>query len=82
MSQHLKIETINFKEEDTVKTIFAKVPGGVDCSLECAGFEYPNSTLHKVNLSDISQNFLGTFFEFSSCFSDREIGRESFTTGN
>jgi len=47
-SQILKIETINFKEEDTVKTLFAKVPGGVDCSLECAGFEYPNSTLHKV----------------------------------
>jgi len=46
--EHLKIETINFKEEDTVKTLFAKVPGGVDCSLECAGFEYPNSTLHKV----------------------------------
>jgi len=44
----LKIETINFKEQDTVKTIFEKVPGGVDCSLECAGFEYSTSITHKV----------------------------------
>jgi len=24
------------------------VPGGVDCSIECAGFEYPKTIVHKV----------------------------------
>jgi len=47
----LKIETINYKEEDTVKGIFQRVPGGVDCSLECAGFEYPKTMLHKVEIA-------------------------------
>jgi threonine dehydrogenase-like Zn-dependent dehydrogenase len=42
------IETINFKEKDTCKTLFEMVPGGLDCTIECAGFEYSTSMLHKV----------------------------------
>lgn len=46
----LSIETINFKEEDTKKTLLQMVPEGVDCALEAAGFDYAKSTLHKVEV--------------------------------
>lgn len=36
----LNIETINFKEQKTVKTLLEWFPTGVDCAIECAGFEY------------------------------------------
>ena len=44
----LGIETINYKEYDTTKKLLEMVPGGVDCSLEAAGFDYAKSLLHKV----------------------------------
>jgi len=46
--ENLGITVINFKERKVVDTINEFVPGGVDCSIECAGFEYASSTLHKV----------------------------------
>jgi len=44
----LNIETINFKEQDTCKTLEKLVPGGVDCAIEAAGFEYATTMKHKV----------------------------------
>jgi len=44
----LKIDTIDFSKEKTVNRIQELVPGGVDCAIECAGFEYAKSIVHKV----------------------------------
>eukprot|EP01114_Cavostelium_apophysatum_P019224 TRINITY_DN6137_c0_g1_i1.p1 TRINITY_DN6137_c0_g1~~TRINITY_DN6137_c0_g1_i1.p1 ORF type:complete len:446 (-),score=87.04 TRINITY_DN6137_c0_g1_i1:15-1352(-) len=50
MAKALGIETVNFDEEKqkTAEAILKLVPGGVDCTIECAGFEYPHTLLHKV----------------------------------
>jgi len=45
---YLKIETINYKEEDTLKALERMIPGGLDCGIEAAGFEYAKTMLHKV----------------------------------
>jgi len=45
---HLKIDTINFKEQKVVETIFKLCPGGVDSAIECAGGEYASSIAHKI----------------------------------
>lgn len=47
----LGIETIDFKNQDTVKTLMKMVPGGLDCTIECAGFEYPKTMIHKVEMA-------------------------------
>jgi len=47
----LGIDTINFKEADTVKTLLEMFPDGVDCAVEAAGFEYPTTALHKFELA-------------------------------
>jgi len=44
----LSIDVINFKEQDVCKTLLQLIPGGVDCSIEAAGFEYAKTLLHKV----------------------------------
>lgn len=45
---HLGIDVINYKEADVCKTLMKMIPGGVDCSIEAAGFEYAKTMLHKV----------------------------------
>jgi len=45
------IETINFKQKNTVKTIHEMFPEGVDCAIECAGFDYPVSMKHTIEFS-------------------------------
>jgi len=42
------IEVINFKEQNTIKTLAEMIPGGPDVGIEAAGFEYSTSLLHKV----------------------------------
>jgi len=44
----LGIETINFKEQDTVNTLAQMIPGGPDACIEAAGFEYSTPMKHKV----------------------------------
>jgi len=44
----LGIEVIDFKKDKVVEKINELVPGGLDCTIECAGFEYSNSMVHKV----------------------------------
>jgi len=51
LAKKLGIEVINFKECNTAETILKSVPGGLDCSIECAGFDYASSLLHKVEMA-------------------------------
>jgi threonine dehydrogenase-like Zn-dependent dehydrogenase len=44
----LGIDVINFKEQDTVKTLMELIPGGPDVAIEAAGFEYSTTWKHKV----------------------------------
>jgi len=48
LAKRLGIEVINFKEQETLKALFEKVPVGLDASIECAGFEYAKSWYHKL----------------------------------
>jgi threonine dehydrogenase-like Zn-dependent dehydrogenase len=48
---YLKIETINFKEQDVCKTLAELVPGGPDVAIEAAGFEYATTLKHKVEMA-------------------------------
>jgi threonine dehydrogenase-like Zn-dependent dehydrogenase len=43
----LKIETINFKRTSVVPEIIRMFPDGIDIGIECAGFRYSNSLVHK-----------------------------------
>jgi len=43
----LGIEVIDFSKEDVVKKINEIIPGGMDVAIECAGFEYATTWLHK-----------------------------------
>ncbi|KAI9499689.1 chaperonin 10-like protein [Zychaea mexicana] len=46
---HWDAEPINFREDSDVnKKIFELVPGGLDRAIDCAGFRYTKSLLHKV----------------------------------
>jgi len=48
---HLKMETINLKEEDVCKALERMVPGGVDVAIEAAGFEYAKTLKHKIEIA-------------------------------
>jgi threonine dehydrogenase-like Zn-dependent dehydrogenase len=47
-AKKLGIETIDFKKEKVVERIDQLCPGGLDVSIECAGFEYAKTLLHKL----------------------------------
>jgi len=47
----LGIEVIDFKEVDVYKRVREIVPGGFDCAIECAGFEYAKTLKHKVEMA-------------------------------
>lgn len=51
LAQSLGIETINFKEQKVYDTIRAMCPYGVDVAIECAGFDYPKTMTHKVEMA-------------------------------
>jgi len=59
---HLKIETINFNEEDTCKAVLQHCPGGVDSSIECAGFEYSTTWKSKVERALLLQTDTADIF--------------------
>jgi threonine dehydrogenase-like Zn-dependent dehydrogenase len=45
VARKMGIEIIDYKKHDTTKTLLAMVPGGVDTSIECVGFEWTKSWL-------------------------------------
>lgn len=47
MARRIGAETINFKDSDPVKTI-QDMCGGLDRAVDCAGFRYAKTMLHKV----------------------------------
>jgi len=49
--QHLNIETINYKEQKTTEVLKTLFPTGIDVAIECAGFEYATSLLHKFEMA-------------------------------
>lgn len=46
--QRLGVSVINFKVDDVTKTLAKLCPGGPDACIDCAGFRFPTSLLHKV----------------------------------
>jgi len=72
----LGIETVNFNEEDTCKSILAKVPGGVDCSIECAGFEYSTTWKSKIERALMLQTDTADIFT-EMFFCTRKFGSVS-----
>jgi len=44
----LGVETINFGETDPVKVIQTICPGGPDVCIDCVGFRFPKTMLHKI----------------------------------
>jgi len=47
----LKIDTIDYKSKDVLKTLNEMIPGGPDVAIEAAGFEYAKTILHKVEMA-------------------------------
>jgi len=45
------IEVIDIDNQDVLKTLHTMVPRGLDCSIECAGFDYAKSFKHKVEMA-------------------------------
>lgn len=74
----LGIETINFKETDTIKTLFELCPGGVDVAIECAGFDYAKSWTHKIETAlGLETDTADIFTEMFTCV--RKFGRIAST---
>jgi len=46
----LGVETIDFSQQDVIKTIQRLVPGGPDVCIEAAGFRFPTHTTQKLQL--------------------------------
>jgi len=72
MAKKLGIEPINFSQVDVLKTIFERVPGGLDVAIECAGFEYAKTFLHKferaVGLETDTADILSECITATRCF--------------
>ena len=47
----LHIDTINFKEEDVLERIDQLVPEHLDVAIECAGFDFAHSWIHKAEIA-------------------------------
>jgi len=71
--KHLKIDVINFNEDDTCKTLLQMVPGGVDCAIECAGFEYSTTWKSKIERALMLQTDTADIFS-EMFFCTRKFG--------
>jgi len=68
MAKQLGIEVINFKEQKTVPTLLELVPGGVDVAIECAGFEYATTFMHKMERAvNLETDTADIFSEMFTC---------------
>jgi len=74
--KELGIEVINFKEQDTIRTVAEMCPGGVDVAIECVGFEYAKSWTHKIEMAlGLETDTADIFTEMFTCV--RKFGRVS-----
>lgn len=64
--EKLSVEIVNAKEEDSVKAIQKLIPGGPNKVIDCVGFRFPDTLLHKVEralkLETDSPNILNAAF--------------------
>jgi threonine dehydrogenase-like Zn-dependent dehydrogenase len=51
MAKSMGIDVIDFSKQDVVDTIRKLVPGGLDCGIDCCGFEGTKSVQHKVEMA-------------------------------
>jgi threonine dehydrogenase-like Zn-dependent dehydrogenase len=51
LAKKLGVIVVDFSKEKVLDKIKEIAPGGLDCAIECAGFEYPKSLLHKVEIA-------------------------------
>jgi len=49
-AKKMGIEVLNFKEVNILKSL-QEMTGGLDAGIECAGFEYPKTLTHKVEIA-------------------------------
>jgi len=74
--KELGIEVINFREQETIKTIQDICPGGVDVAIECAGFESAKTWTHKIEMAlGLETDTADIFTEMFTCV--RKFGRVS-----
>jgi len=72
----LKISVINFSNENVVDTLLKRLTHGVDCAIECVGFDYPKSWKHKVEMAlNLETDSSDIFNEIFACV--RKFGRVS-----
>jgi len=72
----LGISVIDFSQEDTCDTLLKRLTHGVDCAIECAGFDYPKSWKHKVEMAlNLETDSSDIFKEIFGCV--RKFGRVS-----
>jgi threonine dehydrogenase-like Zn-dependent dehydrogenase len=45
--EHFGVETINNKEKDPIEEVNKIIPGGPDKVIDCVGFRFPDSIIHK-----------------------------------
>lgn len=72
----LKISVIDFSHENVVDTLLKRLTHGVDCAIECVGFDYPKSWKHKVEMAlNLETDSSDIFNEIFACV--RKFGRVS-----
>eukprot|EP01119_Soliformovum_irregulare_P003821 TRINITY_DN14878_c0_g1_i1.p1 TRINITY_DN14878_c0_g1~~TRINITY_DN14878_c0_g1_i1.p1 ORF type:complete len:419 (-),score=88.46 TRINITY_DN14878_c0_g1_i1:35-1291(-) len=70
------VEIVDFSKDNTIQKVLELVPGGVDCAIECAGFEYATSLIHKVERALMLETDTADIFsEMFTCV--RKFGRVS-----
>jgi threonine dehydrogenase-like Zn-dependent dehydrogenase len=66
--EKLKIETIDFKQQNVVKTLTDLFPEGVDTGIECAGFDYAKTFKHKFEMAvGLETDTADMFVEMFTC---------------
>jgi threonine dehydrogenase-like Zn-dependent dehydrogenase len=72
----LNIETIDFHKDTTTKRIAELFPCGVDCAIECVGFDYAKTWKHKIEMAlSLETDSADIFTEMFRCV--RKFGRVS-----
>jgi len=75
LAKSIGIQTINFSDEDVLKTLSDYAPDGFDVVIECAGFEASKTMLHKIeqtfmvetDTSDVFEEMFSALRPFGRC---------------
>jgi len=70
------ISVIDFDQEETSRALLSRLTHGVDCAIECVGYDYPKSWKHKVEMAlNLETDSSDIFQEIFGCV--RKFGRVS-----